>query len=160
MLAKLAPVNDFVSIFASKKAMSQQEKIPNQYLVYDFTYEGQRHKGKVKLDEDTPNLYMMYNDHDIEITWVKRIRHKGKYIELSIVVNDDAYDANEGKVIASAWICVYEKDNLITSFEPDCWSYIDEINELNNTCKGTFYVKKLKTLGCKLCDYPKKCKTR
>lgn len=50
---------------------------------------------------------MLYDDHAIEVTWVKRIRHKGKYVELSIVVNDDAYDANEGKVVASAWVCVY-----------------------------------------------------
>lgn len=89
--------------------MSEQGNIPNQYLLYDFTYEGQRHKGKVKLDEDISNLFMMYDDHDIEITWVKRIRHKGKHLELSIVVNDDAYDADEGKDVASAWVCAYKK---------------------------------------------------
>lgn len=122
--------------------MGDQAKIPNQYLVYDFTYEGQRHKGKVKLDEDTPNLYMMYDDHDIEITWVKRIRHKGRYLELSIVLDDDAYDVNEGKVVASAWVCVYalnDKQHVIEQFEPEYWSYIDEVNSGNNVSKDTFY---------------------
>lgn len=124
--------------------MSEQEKKPNQYLVYDFTYEGQRHRGKVNLDEDTPNLYMMYDDHDIEVTWVKRIRHKGKYIELSIVLNDDAYDADEGKVVASAWVCVYslrDKHHTIDQFEPEKWSYIDEADSRNSVTKETFYDK-------------------
>lgn len=124
--------------------MSEQEKIPNQYLVYDFTYEEQRHKGKILLDEDTPNLYLMYDDHDIEITWVKSIRHKGKYIELSIVVNDDAYDVNEGKVAASAWVCVYDlkdKRHVIEQFEPEKWSYIDEADSKNSVTKETFYDK-------------------
>ena len=124
--------------------MCEQDKIPNQYLVYDFTYEGQRHRGKVLLDEDTPNLYMMYDDHDIEITWEKRIRHKGMYIELSIVINDDAYDANEGKVVASAWVCVYDlKDDrhVIEQFEPEKWSYIDEADSRNSVTKETFYDK-------------------
>lgn len=124
--------------------MCEQDKIPNQYLVYDFTYEGQRHRGKVLLDEDTPNLYMMYDDHNIEITWVKRIRHKGKYIELCIVVNDDAYDANEGKVVASAWVCVYplrDRQHAIEQFEPEKWSYIDEADSRNSVTKETFYDK-------------------
>lgn len=122
--------------------MSEQEKILNQYLVYDFTYEGQRHKGKVLLDEETPNLYMMYDDHDIEITWVKRIRYNGKCIELNIVVNDDAYDANECKVAASAWVCIYaqsDRRTIIDQFEPDSWEYIDECDERNNVSKETFY---------------------
>lgn len=140
--------------------MVEQDKIPNQYLVYDFTYEGQRHKGKVMLDEDTPNLYMMYDDHNIEITWVKRIRHKGKHLELSIVVNDDAYDENEGKVVASAWVCSYIKDKEIESFEPECWSYIDEDDESYNTCKGTFYSENTAEHACKICDNPVKCKRR
>lgn len=124
--------------------MNQQEKIPYQYFVYDFTYEGQRHKGKITLDEDTPNLFMMYDDHDIEITWVKRIRHKGKYIELSIVVNDDAYDANEGKVVASAWVCVYalnDRQHVFEQFEPDKWAFIDEANSENDVSIVTFYDK-------------------
>lgn len=124
--------------------MSQQVKIPNQYLMYDFTYEGQSHKGKILLDEDTPNLYMIYDDHDIEITWVKHIRHKDKYIELSIVVNDDAYDTNEGKVVASAWVCVYAlKDRLhvIEQFEPEKWAYLDEADSRNSGTKDTFYTK-------------------
>lgn len=121
--------------------MSEQETIPNQYLLYVFTYEGQMHKGKVFLDEDSPNLYMMYDDHDIEITWVKRIRHKGKYMELSIVVNDDAYDANEGKVVASAWVCIYalkDKRHVIEQFEPEKWSYIDEADSRNCVSRETF----------------------
>lgn len=124
--------------------MSEQEKITNQYLVYDFAYEGQGHKGKIILDEGTPNLYMMYDDHDIEITWVKRIRHRGKHIELSIVVNDDAYDANEGKIVASAWVCVYDmkdKRHVIEQFEPEKWSYIDEADLRNSVTKEAFYDK-------------------
>ena len=124
--------------------MTEQENNPNQYLMYDFSYEGQRHKGKITLDEDASSLYMMYDDHDIEITWVKHIRHKGKYIELSIVVNNDAYDANEGKVVASAWVCVYalkDKRHVLEQFEPDKWSYIDETDSANNVCKETFYDK-------------------
>lgn len=124
--------------------MSEQGNIPNQYLLYDFTYEGQKHKGKVLLDEETPNLYMMYDDHDIEITWVKRIRHKGKYMELSIVVNDDAYDANEGKVVASAWVCVYalkDKRHVIEQFEPEKWSYVDEADSRNDVSRETLYDK-------------------
>lgn len=139
--------------------MSEQGNIPNQYLLYDFTYEGQKHKGKVLLDEETPNLYMMYDDHDIEITWVKRIRHKGKYMELSIVVNDDAYDADEGKVVVSAWVCAYKNGNQIESFEPECWVYIDEGDESHNTCKGTFYSENTVGLVCELCD-TLKCKRR
>lgn len=143
--------------------MSEQGSIPNQYLLYDFTYEGQRHRDKVLLDEDKPNLYMMYDDHDIEITWVKRIRHKGNHIELNIVLNDDAYDANEGKVVASAWVCVYvltDRKHAIDQFEPDCWSYIDEEESSNSTCKGTFYVKNQAGYGCKLCKNPDKCHRR
>lgn len=144
-----------------KKVMSEQEKKPNQYLVYDFTYEGQRHRGKVLLDEDTPNLNLMYDDHDLEDIWFKCIQHKGCKIELNITIANDWNEMeNLGKVVASAWVCVYKKDNLIASFEPDCWSYIDEEDESNNTCKGTFYKKKLTNHGCKLCDNPKKCKRR
>lgn len=140
--------------------MGEHEKIPYQYLVYDFTYKGKRHKGKVLLEEDIPNLYMMYDDHDIEITWVKRIRQKGKHIELNIVINDDTYDANEGKVVASAWICVYALRNrlhTIDEFEPDCWSYIDEANESNSTSKKKFYAENHADFGCPLCINPDKC---
>lgn len=116
--------------------------IPKQYLSYDFRYEGQRHKGKILLDEDTPNLYYMYDDHNLEITWVKRIRHKGKYVELNIVINDDVYDVNEGKVAASAWVCVYaltDRRNVLEQFEPDYWSYTDEADSCNDINKSTFY---------------------
>lgn len=120
-----------------------KEAIPCCYLKYVFSYEGVLHKGKVRLDEDTPGVQMIYDDHDIEITWVKYIRHKGKYIELSIVVNDDAYDPNEGKVVASAWVCIYElsdRRTIIAQFEPDSWEYFDECDERNNVSKETFYV--------------------
>lgn len=119
-----------------------EEAIPYCYLKYDFHYEGVRHKGKVRLDEDEPGVQMMYDDHDIEITWVKRIRHKGKYIELNIVVNDDASDPNEGKVAASAWVCVYDLSDRLTvmdQFEPDSWEYIDECDVRNSVSKETFY---------------------
>lgn len=124
--------------------MGEHEKIPYQYLVYDFTYKGKRHKEKVLLEEDIPILYMLYDDHAIEVTWVKRIRHKGKYVELSIVVNDDAYDANEGKVVASAWVCVYSLRKVgrrvpLSQFEPERWSNTDEQNASNDVSKETFY---------------------
>lgn len=95
------------------------------------------------LDEDSPNVVMMYDDHDLEVTWVKHIRHKGKYIEISIVVNDDWNDENLGKVSASAWVCIYNKKRnlIIDEFEPDFWAYIDEENPCNNTNKSIFYSK-------------------
>ena len=109
-------------------------------MKYDFWYEGVHHKGCVDLDEDSLGVQMMYDDHDLEVTWIKRIRHKGKYIELNIVINDDAYDPDEGMVVASAWVCVYSlKDNIIDQFEPDHWSYIDEYDDSRNVCKETFY---------------------
>ncbi|MCQ2524911.1 MAG: hypothetical protein MJ123_11280 [Lachnospiraceae bacterium] len=114
------------------------------YLKYEFWYEDVHHKGCVNLDEETSNVQMEYDDHDFEITWIKRIRHKGRYIELSIVINDDAYDPDEGKVVASAWVCVYSlKDRLprdiIDQFEPDQWSYIDESDDSRNVSKEIFY---------------------
>lgn len=114
-----------------------------QYLSYDFLYEGKRHKGKFLLDEDSPNVVMMYDDHDLEVTWIKHIRHKGKYIEISIVVNDDWNDDNLGKVSASAWVCVcnQKRKQIIDEFEPDFWAYIDEENPCNNTNKSIFYSK-------------------
>jgi len=117
--------------------------IPCQYLSYDFTYEGMRHKGKILLDEDTPNLQTMYDDHDIEITWVKRIPHKGRFVELNIVICDDAnMPEMEGRVVASAWVCVYRSKRnpcLLDQFEPEHWSYVDEACPANNVDKLTFY---------------------
>lgn len=118
--------------------------VPGCWLTYDFCYDGIRHKGRVKLDESTSGVRMLYDDHTIEVTWVKRIRHKGKYVELSIVVNDDAYDANEGKVVASAWVCVYSLRKVgrrvpLSQLEPERWSYTDEQNASNNVSKETFY---------------------
>lgn len=122
--------------------MSQQENIPNQYLMYDFTYEGKRHKGKILLDEDAPGVQMMYDDHDLEITWEKRIRHAGKEMVLNIVVKDDWNDMESlGKVVASAWVCISDRHhgNIIDQLEPDNWAYIDEENDRNNVSKETFY---------------------
>jgi hypothetical protein len=46
-----------------------------------------------------------------------------------------------GKVVASAWVCVYDKSNknIVNEFEPDNWSYIDETNLSNSTNKINFY---------------------
>ena len=63
--------------------------VKSQYLSFDFTYDGKKHKGKVRLTESDPNVFMLYDDHDLEITWMKRIRHKGKHIVINIVVKDD-----------------------------------------------------------------------
>lgn len=135
-----------LSYLCGKKAMNDVKKwqIPGQFLLYDFTFEGVRHRGRIRLDEDTPGIEMLYDDQDIEITWSKRIRHKGVYMELCIVINDDAYDPDEGKVVASAWVSIYElKDRLhrapIAQFEPDHWSYIDECNARNNVDRDSFY---------------------
>lgn len=132
-------------IFAANKMDSMDsDKLPGCWLHYDFWYEGVWHRNRVRLEEDcSPTVYMMYDDHDLEITWVKRIRHKGKFIELSIVIDDDAYSPNEGRVVASAWVCVYTRRDcrhIIAQFEPDAWSYIDECDPGNNVCKDSFYV--------------------
>lgn len=133
------------------------EKNKHQYLKYYFTYEEQQHRGCITLDEDTTsNLSMIYDDHDLEVTWMKRIRHKGANIELNIVLDDDA-NGDPDKVVASAWVCVYKDGNLLASFEPDCWSYIDEEDRTHNTCKGTFYKENPAGRGCRLCDNPEKC---
>lgn len=119
-----------------------KEDIPQQFLLYDFTYEGKRHKGKILLDEDAPGVQMMYDDHDLEITWEKRIRHAGKDMVLNIVVKDDWNDMETlGKVVASAWVCISDRHDasIIEEFEPDHWAYIDEENESNNVSKDTFY---------------------
>lgn len=132
--------------------MTEKNKLPLQYLKYGFAYEGQRHRGCIKLDEEsTSNLTMMYDDHDLEVTWVKRIRHKSVKIELNIVLDDDA-NGDPNKVVASAWVCVYKDGNLITSFEPDCWSYKDDQDESHNTCRGTFYEKNPANFDCEICD--------
>lgn len=125
-------------------SVTKEESIPHQYLLYDFSYEGQRHKGRIRLSEDTPNLELLYDDHNVEITWLKHIRHGGKEMELTIVINDDAYDSDEGKVVASAWVSVYQRldrchHKPIDQFEPDYWAYIDECDERNSMSKETFY---------------------
>lgn len=140
--------------------MVNNNTLPQQYLKYDFAYEGQRHRGCIILDEEsTSNLTMMYDDHDLEVTWVKRIRHKGVQIELNIVLDDDV-NGDPHRVTTSAWVCVYKDCNLIASFEPDCWLYTDEEDESHNTCKGTFYEENLAGRGCKICDNPEKCRRK
>lgn len=118
-----------------------QNVLAFQYLLYDFTYEGRRHKGRFRLYENSQNVVMLYDDHNMEVTWIKHIKHKGKYIEINIVVNDNWNDENLGKVSASAWVCVYNKmgNHIIDEFEPDYWAYIDEENPSNNTNKSQFY---------------------
>lgn len=119
-----------------------KEKLKYQYLSYDFMYEGKRHKDKFCLNEGSPNVMLMYDDHDLEVTWIKHIRHKGTYIEINIVVNDNWNDENLGKVSASAWVCIYNKksNQIIDEFEPDFWAYIDEECSSNNVNKHTFYI--------------------
>lgn len=120
-----------------------KEDISQQFLLYDFTYEGKRHKGKILLNEDAPGVQMMYDDHDLEITWEKRIRHAGKEMVLNIVVKDDWNDMESlGKVVASAWVRIFDRCHgiIIEEFEPDHWTYIDEENESNNVSKETFYL--------------------
>lgn len=140
--------------------MVKKNTLPQQYLKYDFKYEGQRHRGSIVLDEGTtPNLTMMYDDHDLEVTWVKRIRHKGVKIELNIVLDDDA-NKDPNRMTASAWVCVYKDGKLIASFEPDCWLYTDEEEYSHNTCKGIFYEDNPAGRGCILCDNPEKCRKK
>ena len=138
------------------------QKLPNKWLKYEFTYQGQKHRGRILLDEEsTPNLVMMYDDHDLEVTWIKRISNKGVKIELNITIADDWNEMkNLWKVVASAWVCVYKGKTMIASFEPDCWSYIDEEDVSNNTCKGSFYEENTAGRGCTLCNNPHRCRRK
>ena len=116
--------------------------VKSQYLSFDFTYDGKKHKGKVRLTESDPNVFMLYDNHDLELTWFKHIRHKGKHIVINIVVKDDWSDYETlGSVAASAWVCVYNKQRteVIEQFEPDFWAYVDEENASNNVDKNSFY---------------------
>lgn len=118
--------------------------VKSQYLSYDFTYDGKKHKGKARLTESDPNVFMVYDDHDLELTWMKRIPHKGKHIVINIVVKDDWNDCGTlGKVAASAWVCVYDKRRaqIIEQFEPGFWAYIDEEDASNNVDKNSFYIR-------------------
>lgn len=117
---------------------------PHCRLAYSFTYEGKHYYGIAILDESSPGVSMFYDDHEIEITWVKQIRLKSYYFELSIVINDDANNPDEGKVAASAWVSVYStkdrtRNNLVAQFEPYYWAYSDECNPSNNVSIETFY---------------------
>ena len=120
--------------------MSKVDK--SQYLVYDFTYEGIRHSAKIKLEEGLNGVELLYDDHDLEITWEKSISYNGKNMIINIVIKDDWNDMSTlGKVVASAWVCVYDKSSktIVNEFEPDNWSYIDETNLSNSTNKINFY---------------------
>lgn len=127
-------------ISLQKKDMSKVDK--SQYQVYDFTYEGLRHRAKIKLEEGLNGIALLYDDHDLEIIWEKRIRHRGKHMIINIVIKDDWNDMSTlGKVVASAWVCVYDKSSktIVNEFEPDNWSYIDEADPSNSTNKIDFY---------------------
>ena len=120
--------------------MSELEK--KQYLIYSFTYEGIRHHGKITLREDLNGIVMLYDNHSIETTWLKRSKHRGKYMIINVVVKDDWNDMDTlGSVAASAWVCVYDKPHqeIIDEFEPDKWIYVDEENPINTVHKSDFY---------------------
>ena len=120
--------------------MTKTEK--SQYLSYDFIYEGVRHRATIKLEEGLKGVSMLYYKQDLEITWVKCIRHKGKMVIVNIVINDDWNNMSTlGKVVASAWVCVYNSSHsiIVEEFEPDKWSYIDEENPSNSISKAQFY---------------------
>lgn len=113
-----------------------------QYLTYDFEYEGIRHRASTKLEDGRNNVVMLYDDHNLEIIWLKRIRHKGKYMVINITIKDDWNDmASLGVVTASPWVCVYDKSHrlVVAELEPDKWSYIDSENAANYTNKNVYY---------------------
>jgi len=119
-----------------------ENNIKSQFLFYDFTYEGIRHRAKIRLEEGCNGVEMLYDDHDLEVTWEKRICHKDKYMIINVVVKDDWNDWETlGQIVASAWVCICDKThiNIIEGFEPDYWSYIDEETPTNNTDKNIFY---------------------
>ncbi|MBQ0015205.1 MAG: hypothetical protein KBS82_07810 [Oscillospiraceae bacterium] len=117
------------------------DEIKSQFLFYDFLYEGIRHRAKIKLEEDCHGVQMLYDKNNLEVTWEKRIRHKGKHMLVNIVLKDDWNDWRTiGQVVASAWICIYNRfeREIIDHFEPDYWSFIDEENPTNNTDKNNY----------------------
>lgn len=117
------------------------DEIKSQFLFYDFLYEGIRHRAKIKLEEDWHGVQMLYDKNNLEVTWEKRIRHKGKHMLVNIVLKDDWNDWRTiGQVVASAWICIYNRieKEIIDLFEPDYWSFIDEENPTNNTDKNNY----------------------
>lgn len=117
------------------------DEIKSQFLFYDFLYEGIRHRAKIKLEEDWHGVQMLYDKNNLEVTWEKRIRHKGKHMLVNIVLKDDWNDWRTiGQVVASAWICIYNRfeREIIDQFEPDYWSFIDEENPTNNTDKNNY----------------------
>lgn len=120
------------------------EEIKSQFLFYDFHYEGIRHRAKFKLEEGWHGVQMWYDKHDLEVTWEKRIRHKGKHMKINIVLKEDWNDwETVGQVVASAWICIYDRfeREIVDEFEPDYWAFTDEENPTNNTDKNNFYIK-------------------
>jgi hypothetical protein len=123
-----------------EKEMMKEKK--TQYLTYDFEYEGIRHRASTKLEDGRNNVVMLYDDHNLEIIWLKRIRHKGMYMVINITIKDDWNDmASLGVVTASPWVCVYDKSHrlVVAELEPDKWSYIDSENAANYTNKNVYY---------------------
>jgi len=120
--------------------MKKREKA--QYLMYDFKYDEIRHRASTKLEDGLNGIEMQYDDHNLEIIWLKRIRHKGKYMVINIAIKDDWYDMEAlGMVTASPWICVYDKSRrfIVDEFEPDEWSYVDGVKSSNSTTKKAYY---------------------
>lgn len=119
-----------------------ENEIKYQFLFYDFIYDGIRHRAKIKLEEDNHCVRMLYDEHNLEVTWEKRIRHRGKHMIISIVLKDNWNDWKTlGQVVASAWVSVYDISDrvIINQFEPDYWSFVDEEFPANNTDKNNFY---------------------
>ena len=119
-----------------------ENEIKYQFLFYDFIYDGIRHRAKIKLEEDNHCVRMLYDEHNLEVTWEKRIRHRGKHLIISIVLKDNWNDWKTlGQVVASAWVSVYDISDrvIINQFEPDYWSFVDEEFPVNNTDKNNFY---------------------
>jgi hypothetical protein len=113
-----------------------------QYLTYGFEYEGIRHRASTKLEDGQNGVVMFYDNHNFEIIWFKRIRHKGKYMTINMAIKDDWNDLESlGKVAASPWVCVYDKSHrfVVDEFEPDKWSYVDEENAANNSNQNVYY---------------------
>lgn len=117
------------------------EEIKYQYLEYRFEYDGETFDSYLKLDEDEAEVEMMFDDHDLEETWIKTIEHNGKRLCVSIVIKDDWNEPETlGNVVASGWVCVYDaNDNMLCDFEPEWWAYIDEDEPEKSVNKETYY---------------------
>ena len=124
-----------------RQKKDMENEIKYQFLFYDFIYDGIRHRAKIKLEEDNHCVRMLYDEHNLEVTWEKRIRHRGKHMIISIVLKDNWNDWKTlGQVVASAWVSVYDISDrvIINQFEPDYWSFnknLDEILDLQDLLK-------------------------